>query len=173
MNMKIKIRCFKVLLWKKKIIIITLTFVVYKYERSAAPLMGMWISTTSEKNKEVNFLQILKGQNLTIVLILVIFFCFEAICLIIFLYQFIYQFYQSIDSFFIGKTKWRSNIFYARLYIYLVNNNFYTDNLYLGTRSVFTKTTQFTIFCRILFHIITRFFNKKIIFFAWAAIFLT
>ena len=122
---------------------------------------------------EVNFLQIFKGQNLIIVLVLVIFYCFEATCLIIFLYQFIYQFYQSIDSFFIGKTKWRSNIFYSRLYIYLVNNNFCTDNLYLGTRSVFTKTTQFTIFCRILFHIITSFFNKKIIFFAWAAIFLT
>ena len=57
------------------------------------------------QNKEVNFLQIFKGQNLIIVLVLVIFYCFEATCLIIFLYQFIYQFYQSIDSFFVGMTK--------------------------------------------------------------------
>ena len=50
--MKIKIRCFKMLLWtKKKIITIPLTFVVYKFKRSAAPSMGIWISTTSDRIK--------------------------------------------------------------------------------------------------------------------------
>ena len=47
------------------------------------------------QNKEVNFLQIFKGQNLIIVLVLIIFYCFEATFLIIFLYQFIYQIYRS------------------------------------------------------------------------------
>ena len=93
------------------------------------------------QNKEVSSLQIFKGQNLIIVLALVIFYWFEATCLIIFLYQFIYQFYQSIDSFFVGMAK-ITNIFYSSLYIYLVNQNFCTDSVYLDTRSAFTKTKR-------------------------------
>ena len=54
-NMKIKIRCFKVLLWQKKIITPPLKFVVYKFERSAAPLMGSWICTTSDRTERWTF----------------------------------------------------------------------------------------------------------------------
>ena len=49
MNMKMKIRCLKVLLWTKKNITTALEFVVYKFERSAAPLMGIWICIISDK----------------------------------------------------------------------------------------------------------------------------
>ena len=52
MNMKIKVRCFKVLLWTKKIFItIALKFVVCKFKRTHALLMGIWISTTSDRIK--------------------------------------------------------------------------------------------------------------------------
>ena len=56
MNMKLKGRYFKVILGtKKKNIAIPLKFVVYKLERSAAPLMGNWISTTSDRIKRWTF----------------------------------------------------------------------------------------------------------------------
>ena len=93
---------------------------------------------------EVNFLQIFKGQNLIIVLVLVIFYCFEATCLIIFLYQYIYQFYQSVDSFFVGMTKIIKQQYFLLELLYLSSNNsFCTDSVYLETQSVFTKTTRF------------------------------
>ena len=40
---------------EKKIIIIPLKFVVYKFERSAAPLMGIWISNTSDRIRRWTF----------------------------------------------------------------------------------------------------------------------
>ena len=55
-NMKIKFRCFKALLWtKKKIITTPLTFVFYEFERSATPMIGISISTTSDRIKRWTF----------------------------------------------------------------------------------------------------------------------
>ena len=48
------------LLWKtKKIIFTPLKFVVYKFERSAAPLMGIWICSTTRSWGQTNLLSLI------------------------------------------------------------------------------------------------------------------
>ena len=60
-------------------------FIVYKPERSPAAFMGIWTCTTSDKIKQWTFLQIsFKVQLLITILVLVILYCFEATCLIMF-----------------------------------------------------------------------------------------
>ena len=51
--MKIKISCFKVLLWMKKTS--SLHQMVYKFERRPTPLMGIRTFTTSDRIKQWNF----------------------------------------------------------------------------------------------------------------------
>ena len=103
--MKAKIKWFKVLLWKKKNHHFTINIFRLQIWKKRSTLDGNLNIHYIWQNKEVNFLQIFKGKDLIIVLVQVIFYYFEATCLIIFLYQFIYQFYQFIDSFFVGMTK--------------------------------------------------------------------
>ena len=65
-NMKIKIMCFKVIRWPKKSQHSTIKTCkidkIYKIERSASPLMGIWICTTSDRTQQrdelfANFIQ--------------------------------------------------------------------------------------------------------------------
>ena len=62
MKMKIKIRCFKVLLWMKKNHYNKI-FITYKSERSSAPFTGIWTCTTSELSCKL-FPNLIQGRAL-------------------------------------------------------------------------------------------------------------
>ena len=75
-----KIKCEKKLLWTKKNHHHTIKiFILYKFQRSPAPLMGTWICTTSDKIKRWAFGKFLHGERLVIVIVLVFLYCFETI----------------------------------------------------------------------------------------------
>ena len=84
-NMKIKVKCFKVLLWPKKNHHYTIKICRLQIWKKRCTLDGNLNMYYIWQNKAMNFLQILfKRQCLIVVLVLVILYCFEATSLIIF-----------------------------------------------------------------------------------------
>ena len=78
-NMKIKIRCFKVLLWPKKNHHYTIKICRLQIWKKRCTLDGNLNMYYIWQNKAMNFLQILfKRQRLIVVLVLVILYCFEV-----------------------------------------------------------------------------------------------
>ena len=122
-NMKIKIMCFKVLRWPKKNHHSTIKTCHLQIWKKRCTLDGNLNMYYIWQNKVMNFLQILfKRQRLIVVLVLVILYCFEATCLIIFccLIFGIASFFEGITNIMTGQYFLLE--FFTPFYIHSINS---------------------------------------------------
>ena len=132
--MKIKILCFKVLLWREKNHHYTIKICRLQIWKKRSNVDGNLKIHFIWQNKGINFLQICKGQRVIMLHVLVVLYRFKGTCLIIFFYL------QYLGSF-----KFDGWIFFLLepLYLCCELDNYCIESVYLEIRLVFTKDWQF------------------------------